>query len=227
MIILHPPGGVVGGDGLTISVEGGNASQALITTPAAGKVYGSAGPLARQDIHLTLGPGSALEWLPQETIIYDGARVETRLSVELERQASFIGWDLMCLGLPAAGKPFSKGHVVQQMVIRREKRPLLFETVRISSQGPLLSEAWGLAGHPVSGLMAATVDNPEILDHVRQEIARISSSVFAATLFNGLLICRFMGRRVSDGLSCFRRVWEIIRPRILGTTTCAPRIWST
>jgi urease accessory protein len=227
MVILHPPGGVVGGDGLNISVENGNDSQALITTPAAGKMYRSAGPVARQEIHLKLGLGSALEWLPQETIIYDGARIETCLLVELEAKACFIGWDLMCLGLPASNKPFRHGHVVQQMVIKREKNPLLFETLRVSGEDPLLSENWGLANHPVSGLMAATVDHSEILDHVRQGVAQISSSFFAATLFNGLLICRFMGRRVSDGLNCFRRVWEIIRPHLLGSKASAPRIWST
>jgi len=143
----------VGGDGLNISVLSGNHSQALVTTPAAGKMYRSAGSVARQDVHLKLGVDSVLEWFPQETIIYDGARIETRLSVELADRARFIGWDLICLGLPASKKPFRKGHVVQQMVIRREKRPLLFETLRISGEDPLLSKTWGLAGHVVSGLM--------------------------------------------------------------------------
>ena len=227
VIMLHPPGGVVGGDGLNITVESGNHSQALITTPAATKMYRSAGPVARQDVHLELSVGSTLEWLPQESIIYDGARIESRVSVELADQARFIGWDLICLGLPASEKPFRNGHVVQQMVIRREKRPLLFETVRIAGEDPLLSKSWGLAGHGVSGLMAATVNYPDILNEVRQGISQTPSSFFAATLFNELLICRFMGNRVSDGLNGFRRAWEIIRPHLLGSAACAPRIWST
>ena len=227
VIILHPPGGVVGGDGLNIFVESGNDSQALITTPAAGKIYRSAGPIARQHVHLKLGAGSTLEWLPQETIIYDGAHIETLLSVELADHARFIGWDLICLGLPASQKPFKNGHVVQQIVIRRQETPLLFEKLCIRGDDPLLSETWGLAGHPVSGLMAATVEHPEIVDHVRQGVTQISSSFFAATLVNGLLICRFMGSRMSDGTNCFKRVWEIIRPHLLGSAACAPRIWST
>jgi urease accessory protein len=120
---------------------------------------------------------STLEWLPQETIIYDGARVETRLSVELEHQARFIGWDLMCLGLPASKMPFRNGHVVQQMVIRREKRPLLFETCVFPAKILSFRRPGDWQDIRSSGLMAATVDDPEILDHVRQGIGQISSSL--------------------------------------------------
>ena len=91
--IVHPPGGVVGGDRLTITTDVGADAAALVTTPAAGKYYRTEGPDARQEQRLTVGPGAMLEWFPQETIIFDGAQVHTRTRVALADTASFVGWE--------------------------------------------------------------------------------------------------------------------------------------
>ncbi|MEW6664991.1 MAG: urease accessory protein UreD [Thermodesulfobacteriota bacterium] len=225
--MIHPPGGVVGGDRLDISVATGDQSHALITTPAAGKFYRSAGPVARQWVHLDLHRRSALEWLPQESIVYDQACVETGLRVDLGDHSRFVGWELICLGLPASAKPFRDGRVLQRLEIHREGLPLLVETLRIRGRDPVLSASWGLRGYPVSGVLAATVEDPQAADRVRQGIGESNASSFAATCIQGLLVCRFLGNRVADGLSCFRGVWKMIRPLVLGRPACEPRIWNT
>ncbi|MBM4202088.1 MAG: urease accessory protein UreD, partial [Gammaproteobacteria bacterium] len=98
--LLHPPGGVVAGDTLGIDVDAANGSAGLVTTPAAGKFYRSASGLARQSVSLRVADGASLEWLPQETIVYQGARVRSRITIELEAGARFVGWDVVALGRP-------------------------------------------------------------------------------------------------------------------------------
>ena len=99
--LLHPPGGVVAGDCLTIDINAATDSAALVTTPAAGKFYRSDGKLARQQVSLTVAANATLEWLPQETIIYEGAQVASEMRLELAAGARFIGWEILAWdGLP-------------------------------------------------------------------------------------------------------------------------------
>src|SRR5205823_4869319 len=116
---LHPPGGLVGGDELTIDVEVGAGAHALVTTPAASKVYRTSGPTARQTQRLRVADGATLEWLPQEAIVYDGARAELQTRVDLERGGRFIGIDAVCFGLPAGRAPFERGSCRQAFELYR------------------------------------------------------------------------------------------------------------
>jgi urease accessory protein len=226
--ILHPPGGVVGGDrlGLEVSLETG--SRVLITTPAAGKFYRSAGPAAFQINRLDIGADAVLEWLPQETIIYNGAVAETRTTVRLAAGARFIGWEMLCLGLPACAQPFAKGRIHQQFEIWQEEKPLLLEPLRLASGDALLTAPWGLAGHPVVGTMVATNSELRVVADIRdQVIPAAHDGLFAVTRVQGLIICRFLGDDVYAGLKLFRRAWEVLRPAVTGGEACAPRIWAT
>src|SRR5690349_2631589 len=100
-IVVHPPGGIAGGDELAIRVKAGKDAAALLTTPGAAKWYRSAGPVARQAI--SLESAGTLEWLPQETIVFDGARAELDFEADLAPGARLIGWDLVCLGRTGSG----------------------------------------------------------------------------------------------------------------------------
>jgi len=103
-IVLHPPSGIAGGDHLTIEVDVAAGAHAQLTTPGAGKWYRSSGSEASQRIDLTVGAGATLEWLPQETIVFDGARARMETRVTLAADSRFIGWDILCLGRAAAGR---------------------------------------------------------------------------------------------------------------------------
>jgi urease accessory protein len=226
--ILHPPGGVVGGDRLCLEVTLAAESQALITTPAAGKFYRSAGPAAVQINRLEIGAHAVLEWLPQETIIYSGAVAEMRTMVRLAERARFIGWEMICLGLPACAQPFAKGCIHQQLEIWREDKPLLIEPLRIASGDALLTDRWGLAGRPVVGTMVATGNDPQLVADIRRQVSPAPDiGLFAATRVQGLIVCRFLGDDVYAGLKLFRRAWEVLRPAVAGREACAPRIWAT
>ena len=108
-VLVHPPGGLVGGDQLDIRLHLGTKSHALITTPGATRFYRSAGPLAVQQVRAEVAEGARLEWLPLETITYPGCQVENRLRFTLAPGAQMMGLDVLALGLPAAGEPFEIG----------------------------------------------------------------------------------------------------------------------
>ena len=154
--LLHPPGGLVSGDDLSLEVTLGQGAHALLTAPSASKFYAADAHNVAQrqtnDLHVT---GGMLEWLPRETIVYDGARAEMRTSVELDAASACIGWEMVCLGRPAAGETFTTGSVRQSLCVSREGVPLLHEVLRLEGGDALQLGACGLGGHAVSATLFA------------------------------------------------------------------------
>ena len=112
-VLVHPPGGIVGGDTLSIAVTLASDAHALITTPGATRFYRSAGATAEQSLSVDAAAGSRLEWLPLETIAYSGCEAENRMRFVLAPGAEMIGWDVTALGLPASEQPFVAGRFTQ------------------------------------------------------------------------------------------------------------------
>jgi urease accessory protein len=146
-VLVHPPGGIVGGDRLFIDARLDAGTHALITTPGATRYYKSGGAWAEQTARLQVGEGARLEWLPLETIAYDGCRAHNRVQVDLAPGAQMLGWDLLVLGLPASGQTWSDGHYRQHL----EVGDLWIDRAAISAADPTLLRhalAWG--GYAVS-----------------------------------------------------------------------------
>ena len=154
--LLHPPGGLVSGDDLSLSVRLEQGAHALLTAPSASKFYAAdAHNVAqRQTTDLNVA-GGMLEWLPRETIIYDGARAEMRTSVELDNTSACIGWEMICLGRPAANESFTHGSVRQSLILTREGLPLLHEVLRFEGGDALQKCACGLGDQAVSATLFA------------------------------------------------------------------------
>ena len=121
MYLVHPPGGVVGGDELRIDVQVDAGAHALITTPAATKFYRCDGRHSSQTQELRAA-GATLEWLPQENIFYRGADVRTATRVHVDADSRFIGWEINCLGLPARGEHFDAGALRLDLELWRTRR---------------------------------------------------------------------------------------------------------
>lgn len=221
--ILHPPGGVVGGDTLTLDVWLDHGARALLTTPAAAKFYRSAGPAAVQRQTLHVADGALLEWLPQEAILFDGARLDGRIRIELTEDARFIGWELYCLGRPAAGERFTRGHADLRLELWRDDRPLLLERQKLPGGGEALASAWGLAGRPVFGTLLCT-PAPESADALR---IPLEETEVTATVLDGVLVCRYRGDSTARARALFARVWSLLRPALAGRPASTPRVWST
>jgi len=223
LYILHPPGGVVGGDELHITARCAENAQALLTTPAAGKFYRSDGALARQTVHLHIAAGASLEWLPQETLLFGGAQADLRLQVELTKQSRFIGWDMVCLGMPECGDYFEQGKARLRLRMQLENQPLLIENLQADhafSQSP-----WGLRGNAVLGVLYAYPFPKSGLADV--QALWENQTGYAATLLDDLLVCRGIAPQAAELRAEFERVWRLARPSVIGRAACPPRIWAT
>ncbi|HXJ22190.1 MAG TPA: urease accessory protein UreD [Polyangia bacterium] len=226
--LLHPPGGLVGGDELRLDLRVGEQARALVTTPAAGKAYRTLGPVSRQTQALLVGEGAALEWLPQETILYDGASVELTTTVDLAPSARFFGAETLCFGLPARGERFARGSCRQAFELRRAGVPLLIERGRFDGGAPVHQARWGLAGSSVLTLIAASpAPEARVLDRAREALAGGDQAGFSIVDDGGALVVRHLTSVAERARSFVQAVWSALRPALFDRAPVAPRIWFT
>ena len=221
--VLHPPGGIVGGDQLTIAADIAEHAQALITTPAAGKFYRSGGAEAQQTVQLNVAQQASLEWLPQETIIYQGAQLSSSMELNLADNARFIGWEVLALGRPAAGEGFDEGQAKLNWQIKRNGQLLYRERLQLDALA--FAARWGMAGHSACGTLLAYPTSAAQLEAVQQLIAEQHNR--GVTRIDNLLICRALDDRADLLRGWFEQVWALLREDIVGKPPSSPRIWAT
>lgn len=229
LLLLHPPGGIAGGDQLSIQLRVEPGAHALLTTPGAGKWYKSGGDIARQDVVLQVAPGAALEWLPQEAIVFDQAVAEQTLTVDCSGDARCCGWDIVVLGRQARNERFMAGRWSQRIEIRRDGQPLWLERSRIAGDDELLRSVVGWNGHHVSGLLWATGFTPDesLIDQCRAAVEQDGVIAGVTFLPDGPLLVRVLGSSAEQVREALTRAWALLRPSLLGVAAQTPRIWST
>ncbi|MCY7294937.1 urease accessory protein UreD [Alteromonas sp. a30] len=241
LYLLHPPAGIVSGDELDIQIHMGEQSQALITTPGANRFYrartdSSIGKSQQiQRVSCYLHAKSVLEHLPQETIIYNGADALNQVDIHIDSSAVYLGWDVICLGLPAANDPFKHGQLTQLNRVFCDNHLLFHDRIHLSSKSPLLDHSIGLAGSPVFGtfiLSAPTIISPEkaetLITQIRELLAhRDLQHAFSITQINGLILARYLGSRSDLCKQIFTQMWQICRPYYCVRAATSPRIWFT
>lgn len=242
--LLHPPGGLVSGDRLTISSNQQADTKVLITTPGAGRVYKARADksLQHQVVNLNIGENSQLEWLPQETLLYPEAQTKLDTHINLAEGAKFIGWEVTCFGLTASEQPFEKGQVSQCIQIKRNQRLLLKERLLINdSNRHLLTANSGLRKHTVNGFMVAgpfidgneekkNVDKEpfELIELLRQASNKYDQQGITGISFvSGFIVIRLLGPDSEQAKRAFTQYWQLIRPALFGVPVCQPRIWAT
>jgi urease accessory protein len=227
VVVVHPPGGIVGGDRLTLEVDAGLRAHAQLTTPGAAKWYRSAGPGARSDTVLRIAAGALVEWLPQETILFDGARATIRLGVDLAEDARFIGWDVTQLGRTASGERFASGRVHQTLELSRDNTMLWCERAVLDGGSRALQSGAILAGAPVFGTMIAA--GADVDDGVLAacRAASPASGAGAVTRLPLLLVARYRGGCARAARTYFALLWRVLRPALMGRDAVPPRIWNT
>ena len=232
-VVLHPPGGVVGGDELQLHATLGEGSHALITTPGATRFYRSEGAVALQRVQLQLAAGARLEWLPMETLAYSGCEARSEVRMALAPDAEMIGWDLLALGLPAAGQPFVRGSFTQQL----ELPGRWLERGRIAAgddallRGPLgwagctvLGTAWFATG---SAMTPARRD--ELLGCARDAVQGdgLAARAGASAPPSCVVLLRVLASGVEPAMSLLHRVRAAGRQAAWGLAAEPPRIWRT
>ena len=227
-IIIHPPGGVVGGDQLAVDVTVGEGAHAFLTSPGAAKWYRANGHVSGQHIVLRAGSGASIEWLPQESIFFDQACVRLRHEVELAADASYIGCDIVCLGRSASGEIFNEGSIAQQVQIRRGGKLLWWEQGVLAAGGALMASPLGLGGHTVCATLIAvgTPVSAAVLAALR-EIKVPAGAAFGATQMKSLVVVRLLCGDSEAARTIMLAAWQLLRPAMLGRDAVVPRIWNT
>ncbi|HCS64769.1 MAG TPA: urease accessory protein UreD [Cellvibrio sp.] len=231
--LLHPPGGLVLGDELRINVQVDSDSLALVTTPSAGKVYGvkNAAEKQQQRVSLSVATGACLEWLPQETIVFNGANALLQSDIQLQADAKLMFWDMVCFGRPANQLTFDSGECVQMIRIVREGIPLLIERNLVKGGGALQASAWGLGGHNSMGTFIMTLrtvreQRQELTEMLEQTIA-LGTHAWGLTQKDDLFIARYLGDSASHCRRGFELLWQTLRPLMINKPAVSPRIWFT
>ncbi len=232
-VLVHPPGGIVGGDQLSIAIGLEPGAHALVTTPGATRFYRSSGATAEQSTRIVAAAGSRIEWLPLETIAYSGCEATNRTSCHLEPGAEMIGWDLTALGLPASDLPFVAGRFSQS--IELPGRWLDRATTR-ADDARLLDSPLGWNGRRVlatmwfaAGAALAEPRRDQLLAAAR-EASRghdLAASTGATSPQDGIVVVRALADRVEPAMDLMVRTWRAWRPVAWGLAACVPRVWST
>ncbi len=226
-IIVHPPAGIVGGDSLEIDADIGAHAQVLLTTPGAAKWYRSAGAWARQRNVFALDAGACLEWLPQETIVFNGALASLDTEVCLSPSARYMGWEVLCLGRTGSGERFERGQCTARMAVVREGKPLWLERGHIDAGGLRMRSPAGLAGHSVCGTLIAVADHVQTVDMTACRAIAAKSGATAVTRLPGVLVARYLGDSSEAAKQYFVALWQTLRPVVVGREAVLPRIWNT
>jgi len=232
-VLVHPPGGIVAGDTLDLAITAGAGSHGLVTTPGATRFYRSQGESALQHTRIRMDAGARMEWLPQETICYDGCLAENRLQMTLAPGAELMGWDVTALGLPAAQQPFLRGSLLQHI----ELAGAWLERGRIDAgDNRLLRGRLGLNSHACMATVFFCSGGPLqrqrvqlLLDGARAVIdAHALHAQAGATSPNDhVVLVRVLAPLVEPAMDLLRRVRGAWREHAWQLTAQPPRIWAT
>lgn len=227
-IIVHPPGGIAGGDSLAIEVIAAPDTHALLTTPGATRWYRSLGPASRQQVNLAVAENASLEWLPQENIFFDATQAHSGVRVALQQGGVFLGWEIGCFGRVRSGERFGTGRVRQTVEVTRLGTRLFGDYGEYQGGSAIFDSPLGLAGHTVSAMMLA-IGKPasdQVLASARASAAQHGENC-AVTRLPDAFIARYLGDSAEDARRFFVALWSLLRPAFLDRKCCIPRIWNT
>ena len=226
--MVHPPGGLARGDRIETAVDVRCGGTALLTTPAATKVYrGTAESSVTQC--LDVGAGCAMEWLPQETILFGGSRYRARTRIRLAPDCRFSGWDIVTLGRRASGDGYQTGTANLETRIDVGGEPRLIERQAWRRDAhrtePVLTAAWGLAGLPTLASYYAYPADADVLNRARCIVGKDERA--GVTLLEDILVVRTLASDVERTRNLLATVWRALRPMVTGLKPLAPRVWAT
>ena len=238
-VLVHPPGGLVGGDTLDITVTAQGDAHGLVTTPGATRFYRSEGELALQRTHIQLRDSARLEWLPMEAICYNGCLAENQLRMDLRDESELIGWDVTALGLPFANQPFERASFCQHI----EVPGVWLERGRLdASDVRLLNGPVGLAGNrcmaSIFFITAHKMDKTRrqsaldaaraVIDlHPLRATAGAEVTAGATSPNDRVVVVRVLAPVVEPAMQLLKGVWAAWRRELWRQTATVPRIWAT
>lgn len=233
-IIVHPPAGIAGGDHLTFQIETKDQAHAVVTTPGAGKWYKTNGKQAFQHIHLHVRDQSILEWVPQESMLFDGALAHSETHIHLDHTASFIGWDMLVLGRQARAERFVQGSYHNQFKLWREQKLLVADILFFEGKDRWLRSCLGMNNQAVIGSFWAVAPEKyrssfyleQQLELIRELMMRMQAPV-TLTLLDDVVCARFLGNDIRHCHDAFAAIRARLRRYWFDLDEEFPRIWKT
>jgi urease accessory protein len=233
-VIVHPPGGIVAGDSLATSVTVGTDAHGVITTPGAQKWYRSLGHGATATTVLRVDSTGALEWMPQEAIVFDGAVARQNLMIQLSSVSKFFGWEIVCFGRRARSERFTCGSFAQQIRVYRDDAPLWVEHTKLVGSDPLFDSPLGWGERSVCASAWLAVGHAEI-DRESEDASLIAwvrgalggELAAVSQVAPGFFVLKVVGDDAESVRELLIRVWSQIRLNVFGLAPQRLRIWST
>ena len=225
-VLVNTSGGLVGGDRIESMIAVGTDASAVLASQAAEKVYRSTGADTVVETALSIAGGAWLEWLPQETILFDGARLHRRLSIDLAPTARLLAAETVIFGRIARGERFSRGFLHDSWALRRAGRLAWADAIRLDGDVEALrTRAFGFgqaAGYAT--LLHAGPAAASFLPLAR-EIVASAPAEGGATLVSGLLLLRFIAEDAARLRSAVAAAACRLRAEIAGLPAQLPRVW--
>jgi urease accessory protein len=239
--LLHPPAGIVSGDELRISANLEVGSRALLTTPGANRFYrarGHSDASDRQSQFCTfhIKAKAVLEYLPLETLVYNQANAVNQVEIKLEDSACYMGWEVVCLGLPHIQQPFKQGKLQQVTTVYHNLKPLFHDRMVLSALDSMHQQRIALGGHHVVGnfiiCAGSLLNQPKKLALLVAQLRTYLSDKqleqqFAVTEIQGVVVIRHLGESSEHCRETFHQLWGCARQFVLNKMQNAPRIWYT
>lgn len=218
-VLINTAGGLTGGDRLRFAVKAGTGAVATATTQASEKIYRSIGGVAAIEANLTLETGARLEWLPQDTIIFDGAALERRLSVDMAADASLLVLESVVFGRAAMGETVETGRFLESWRIRRGGELVFADETRLT--GPIAEtlrhSATAAGDRALATVLAVRTDAHDVVEPLRAVLPETAG----ASAFNGLLVARL----TAPGSQALRRALEKAL-HVLRAGAPLPKVWT-
>ena len=226
LYLLHPPGGIVGGDQLSIEVNTDSNSSSLLTTPGATKVYRTSDHKhSTINQNFIVAEDSSFEWLPMETIVFPGANSQFSSKLLLSGNARVAAWEVYCLGRPAINESFDFGSLNFSLELWRDGMPILLDKLMIDKTE--LESVVGLRGFPVFGTFIISKTNKKVLETVRAMMIETDSCVTGVTQIEDIIIVRSLAKKTYLVQDLFKKIWQTVRPLVFEREASIPRIWAT
>ena len=219
--LLHPPGGIVGGDKLELDIFLNQDSHLLMTMPGASKFYRSHSNIAQLKQKFTLAQNSIMEWLPQENIFFNGANANLTTEFNLTLNSRLLGWETLCFGRPVMHEKFVQGNIKSRLTINLPDELGLDEHLKIID-----GNCAPIGNYTYSATLFAYPINLAILQQVQKRFEN-SRVPIGATALGQLLTVRMLANDNQICQQYLHQLWALLRPLIINLPACPPRIWAT
>jgi urease accessory protein len=224
-VLVNTGGGIVGGDSLTIEVDIGDRAAALVTAQSAEKIYRAWGPYARIENHLTVGEAARLEWLSQDTILFDGAKLDRRMNIDLAADSALLAGEILVFGRRARGETMTNGALRDRWSIRRDGKRLWDDALILDRLDDAILARPSLfnGAHASATLVCACPDPAAARDIARAALEGAAEA--GAGVVSGLMVARLLDRDPAQLRRDYARLWCALRTGLWNLPGRLPRLW--